>query len=77
MKLVTKFFKVVKKFGEVVSNVINSVLLFFVYVFGIGLTSIVAKLFKKHFLDLKLFRKKKTYWSDIKPHKKESYYRQF
>ena len=77
MKFIADFVKVIKQLGEFVSNFVNFVLLLPVYLLGIGLTSLIAKLFKKQFLDYKIFKKKQSYWSDVKPHKKESYYRQF
>jgi hypothetical protein len=46
--------------------------------FAVGLTSIFAKIFKKHFLETKL-PKDATYWSDLNLKNKpiEKYYRQF
>ena len=65
-------------FGYLITNVINFVLLFFVYFVGIGLTSIFAKIFGKHFLDLGS-KDKKTYWVDHKVTKQKmgAYYRTF
>jgi len=67
-----------KNFGGNIALIINTILLFFVYLVGVGLTSIVAKIFGKHFLETKL-SKKNTYWSNLKLKKKpiEEYYRQF
>jgi len=64
-------------FGQSISLLINTILLTFVYLLGVGLTSIVAKIVGKHFLDVKL--KKGTYWSDLNLKKEdiEKYYRQF
>ncbi len=66
-----------KDFGQVIALIINSVLLTIVYFIGVGFTAVFAKLFRKHFLDMKL--SKKTYWSDLNLKKKpiEEYYRQF
>jgi hypothetical protein len=66
----------VKNFGENINSIITFVLLSFVYFIGVGLTSIVAKISGKHFLDMKA---KKTYWISLNPKKKpiEAYYRQF
>src|SRR3989344_2918389 len=68
-----------KLFGETIAIVINTVLLSVVYVIGVGLTSIAAKLFGKHFLDLKLDDKMKTYWIDLNlgGASVNDYYRQF
>tara|TARA_Y100000310_G_scaffold324016_1_gene385279 strand:- start:2833 stop:3072 length:240 start_codon:yes stop_codon:yes gene_type:complete len=40
------------KFGHHIASIVNFILLFFVYFIGVGLTSLVAKIFRKHFLDL-------------------------
>ena len=64
-------------FGQNIAVVINTILLFFVYIIGVGITSMISKIAKKHFLDLKL--KKESYWDDLNLKKKkiEEYYRQF
>ena len=69
----------IKLFGEHISIIINSVLLSFVYLIGVGLTSIFAKVFAKHFLELKPNTKTDTYWQDLNLTKKplKEYYRQF
>mgnify|MGYP001558381624 CR=1 FL=1 len=66
-----------KLFGENIAVIINSILLTFVYILGVGLTSIFAKIFNKHFLDLTI--NKETYWTSLNLSKKpmEEYYRQF
>jgi len=68
-----------KEFGHDISAIINSALLTFVYVFGVGLTSLTAKIFGKKFIDLRIEKKNKTYWEDLNLGKKtkEEYYRQF
>jgi len=70
--------KGMKDFGQGIALIINSVLLTVVYFVGVGFTAIFAKLFRKHFLDMKL-SKKKTYWSGLNLKKRpiEEYYRQF
>lgn len=67
-----------KDFSHGIALIINSFLLAIVYFIGVGFTAIFAKLFRKHFLDMKL-SKKETYWSDLNLKKKsmEEYYRQF
>lgn len=69
--------KVLEPIGKVISTIINFILLGVVYFIGIGLTSIIAKLFGKHFLDLK--PKKGSNWTEHKITKepKENYYRMF
>lgn len=83
MKKIKQFFqgfrKGVKEFGQNISIIINSSLLAIVYLIGVGITFIFAKLSGKHFLDMKLSQKAKTYWTDLNLKKKpiEKYYRQF
>ena len=83
MKPIKKFLKGFKKgmhdFGQNIAVIINSVLLFFVYIIGVGLTSLFAKIFGKHFLQTKRSKNEETYWSDLNLKKKpiEEYYRQF
>ncbi|MBW2984869.1 hypothetical protein KY361_07140 [Candidatus Woesearchaeota archaeon] len=83
MSKLKDFFKGFKEgmhsFGSNVTAIINSSLLTIVYLIGVGLTSIFAKLFGKHFLDIKLAKKKNSYWSDLDLKKKpiDEYYRQF
>jgi len=64
-------------FGENIVLIINTLLLTFVYLIGVGLTSILAKIIGKHFLDTK--SKKDTYWHNLNLKKKsiKEYYRQF
>jgi len=82
MKL-KQFIKGFKKgmgnFGHGIALVVNSVLLLIVYLVGVGFTFVFAKLFSKHFLDMKLSEKRESYWSDLDLKKKkiEEYYRQF
>lgn len=66
-----------KIFGELISAIINLILLSFVYFIGFGLTSISAKIFGKKFIDDKAT--KDSYWEKLnlttQPFKE--YYRQF
>lgn len=83
MNEIKQFFKGFKKgfsaFGHNISIIINSILLLIVYLIGVGMTSIFAKVFNKHFLQKKIIAKKTTYWSDLNLKKKpiDEYYRQF
>ncbi len=67
------------KFGHNLSLIVNSLLLSVVYLLGVGSSSIIAKIFGKHFLNLKVDKKKDSYWSelDLKNKPIEEYYRQF
>ncbi len=66
-----------KMFGELISTVINLILLSFVYFIGFGLTSLFAKISGKKFIDEKFT--KESYWEELnlttQPFKE--YYRQF
>ncbi len=78
MKIFFKGFrKGMKRFGNNIVIIINSILLSLVYFIGIGLTSIFAKLFRKKFLEFE--KKNNTYWSELNLKKKplEEYYKQF
>lgn len=68
-----------KEFNYALTIIINSILLSVVYVLGVGLTSLFAKLFGKNFLEKTISKQSKTYWSDLNLKKKtlEEYYRQF
>ncbi len=79
MKLFDDFFAGQKMFGEDISRIVNTVLLSLVYLIGVGTTSIVAKLAKKNFLDLKIDKNVNSYWSELNLGKSpmKEYYRQF
>ena len=78
MKIIDEFGKGLKEFSENIAIIVNSVLLSVVYLIGIGLTSIFAKIFRKHFLDLKPDNCN-SYWTDLNIGKKKlnECYRQF
>ncbi|MBS3140787.1 hypothetical protein J4405_01420 [Candidatus Woesearchaeota archaeon] len=77
-----RILKALKKLHKVVTgtiiNIVNFILLLPVYFIGVGITSIIAKLFKKGFLNLKK-ENKKSYWTnnEVKKGEIEDYYRQF
>ena len=66
-----------KNFGYKITRLVNFVLLLLVYFIGVGSTSLVSKLSKKKFLDLK--QKGETYWKerDLGKQTLDKYYRQF
>jgi len=68
-----------RNFGRNIIALINFILLLIVYIFGLGLTSFIAKLFfKKIFLETKPSKDKSTYWSELPFNcEEDSYYRQF
>ncbi len=78
-KLFIKGLKIgLTEFGHNISRIINSLLLTIAYILGVGLTSIFAKIKKKHFLETN-FTQEKTYWTELNLKKKplEKYTRQF
>ena len=71
-----KIFGAIKFFGEKVATAVNYILLTIVYVLGISVTWLIAKVLRKRFLELKPSRYKKSYWSDVEQvdyTKKENY----
>lgn len=68
---------VLEPVGKAISAIVNFILLAIVYFIGIGLTSVIAKLLGKHFLDLK--SKKSSNWAEHKITKEPvgNYYRMF
>ncbi len=66
-------------FGLCIATLVNSVLLGIVYLLGVGVTSCIATIRHKRFLEMKIEKEKKSYWSDLHLKKKpiEEYYRQF
>ena len=71
--------RLLKIYSEFVQKIVNSILLTIVYIFGVGITSLTAKIVKKKFLDIDLNENSKTYWQDSKLIKKDKgeYYKQF
>lgn len=67
-----------KKFGFIVAEIINGVLLSIAYFIGVGIVSLFFKLKRKHLLDLGK-KKKESYWIDNKVEMKseDQYYRQY
>jgi len=76
-KIFDEFMEGSKMFGELISSIINLVLLSFVYFVGVGLTSIVARISGKRFIDNK--SSNKSYWKELNLTTRpfEEYYRQF
>lgn len=66
-------------FGCNITVLVNSLLLSMVYLTGVGITSIIARLVGKRFLDVELSKNRSSYWSDLDLEKRsiEDYYRQF
>ena len=66
-------------FSSRIALLVNSIILFFVYIIGVGLSSVLAKITGKQFLTLHLNKNAATYWEnlDIKKKPLKEYYRQF
>jgi len=67
------------KFGKIINTIVTFVLLFLVFVFGIGLVSLFSKLSSKKFLDMKPDSSLPSYWQEsiIAKRNKEDYYKPF
>lgn len=67
-----------RDFSHTLTNIINFSLLLLVYILGIGLVSLISKLFGKHFLDIKK-QNKNSNWHEHKVTRQpiEKYYRTF
>ena len=78
-----EFFSGFKKgflnFGHNIGLIVNAILLSFVYIVGVGLTAIAARLVGKKFFETKLEKDSETYWNElnIKKRETEKYYKQF
>ena len=69
-----------KTLGEDVSTLVNTVLLALVYILGVGITAIIAKIAGKRFLERDIAASNpKTYWNDVEDEHPdlESHFRQF
>lgn len=79
MNFLKKILAIMKKVGFFVSKVVNTILLVVVYFIGVGPTSLIARIFKKKFLDLEICKAADSYWTelDLNSKKKEDYLRQF
>ena len=77
-KIWTNIKYILEPISKVMSNVINFISLSIVYFIGIGSVSIVMKIFRKHFLELKK-QNKKSNWHEHKLTKQPlgDYYRTF
>ena len=66
-------------FEESMAFLVSAILLSVIYVVGVGASALVAKLTKKEFLQTRINKETKTYWSDLQLTKQplEHYYRQF
>jgi len=66
-----------KEFGHDVASVVNFLLLLIVYIVGVGPVSVISKILRKRFLDLK-FKQKRSLWVERKPIQNiDEYYRPF
>lgn len=82
VKMIKDLFSYIKEgskyFGEDISSIINSILLTFVYFFGVGITRIFIIFKKEKLIELNIDYKKPSYWEPIRINQKEDdFYRQF
>ena len=79
MSFVKGFKKGMNTFGQAIALLVNTILLTFVYIVGIGITAVIAKIVRKKFLTLKPSKNAKSYWSDLNLKKRpiKEHYRQF
>ena len=68
------FLKGWKIFYKNINYFVSFILLSFVYIFGVGLSFVVVKIFK-----IKLFEKEngKSYWQKVANNKDNNFYKQF
>ena len=64
-----------QSFGHGVAGIVNVVLLAIVYFLGIGVVSVIGKIVRKEFLQLKLDTERESYWEVYEGH--EDYERMF
>ena len=78
MRFFKGIFTGMRRFGHDIAGLVNVLLLLAVYILGVGITSIIARVARKRFLDTKI-DKRASYWSKITLGKrpKGEYYRQF
>lgn len=71
------FKKGFQKFGHRIGGIVNTVLLSIVYIFGVGISAIMARMTGKRFLKMK--KMKGSYWEtlDLKKRPIDEHYRQF
>lgn len=78
-----QFFRYVRDgaefFGETIGTAVNTVILFAVYIIGVGLSALLAMAFRKQVLDMDIDRERASYWHGIPVEEKtpEEYVRQF
>jgi len=79
IKFIAGFRSGLKSYGHTISILINTVLLLVTYLVGVGITSIVARLVGKKFLDNKKKPRQQTFWikTTMGTGSKKDYYRQF
>lgn len=51
-----------KEFGKTIATLVNSILLTIVYLVGVGVTSIIARIIGKKFLDVSPDSQRLSYW---------------
>ncbi len=80
VKLFLKGFKQgMHLFGQNIALIVNTALLLLVYILGVGITSLIARMSGKKFLEMKLDKNSSSYWKALNLKKKQmdEYCRQF
>ena len=79
MTFFTGFKQGMNGFGRCITVIVNSILLSLVYIIGVGLTAIAARIHGKKFLHVAPDPQAKTYWEDLNLKKRpiKEHYRQF
>lgn len=62
MKTLRGLIRVIKQVGKKIGWVVTTILLIVIYLVGIGVSALIAKSIRKHFLKLKPEKDKTTYW---------------
>ncbi|MEK6984227.1 MAG: hypothetical protein AABX33_06660 [Nanoarchaeota archaeon] len=77
-KIWTAIKSILEPVAEIISSIVNFILLFIVYLIGVGSVSIIMKLFRRHFLELKK-QNKHSNWQgrNVEKEPLEKYYRTF
>lgn len=63
-----------KDYGDIIMTFFNTILLFLVYIIGVGMSKLISIIMRKKFLDIEQ-NNEKTYWKDYNEINDE--YRQF
>lgn len=74
--MLKKFLSYFKRVGHAVASIINFVVLFFVYLFGVSLSFLITRVARKKMFE-EFTESCESFWLDREEDKKENLYRQF